>query len=106
MALGTLIVLFSVLFPPIARRMIAQDRNHAVVQWGMAEVVVKTEPQSRATGDMTQGEVVVRFRGSLHSARNISGLAELEVGRPAQIAYRVGRSGRVYIDLVQPLQAP
>jgi len=44
----------------------------------------------------------VRFRGKLYAAQKAINVEQLKEGRSAKITYRTGKSGRIYVDTVEP----
>jgi hypothetical protein len=102
-AIGVLIFLFALWFPEWARKSVKKDREEAVPQQGVATVAMLIDAKPNVTGKPSPQQVLVRFRGGIYSAGSITGFDELREGQPAQIIYRIGRSGRVYIDNVGPV---
>ena len=107
--------LFFLLFPWVGRGLMKRDHDEAPQQQGVATV----EQVTPSTADTLSGQVEaplveVRFRGKLeivrkppHETRDtMLDITHLHVGSEAQIVYRIGRSGRVYIDSVAPLPTP
>jgi hypothetical protein len=70
---------------------------------GVATVATLVTPKSVDMDHAAMPQVTVRFRGGIYSAREIAGIGQMRIGQPARITYRVGRSGRVYVDRVEPL---
>jgi hypothetical protein len=102
-ALVALVFLFALVFPGWMRHAIRTDREGATPQQGVATVAILVPPMKDATDQLSPPQVSVRFQGQILGAKEVVGLDELKVGQPAQITYRVGKSGRVYVDRVQPL---
>ncbi|HZO89743.1 MAG TPA: hypothetical protein VFB38_15545 [Chthonomonadaceae bacterium] len=100
-----LIFLFCLLFPAWSRRALKQDRAGAVPQQGVATVAMLIDAKPSVTDKPSPAQVLVRFHGQLCSAKTIGGFDQLREGQPARILYRVGRSGRIYVDRVEPLPA-
>lgn len=99
---GVLIFLFALLFPEWARKSVKKDREGAVPQQGVATIALLIDAKSSVTGKPSPRQVLVRFHGGIYSAGSITGFDALRENEPAQIVYRIGRSGRVYIDSVGP----
>ena len=108
LALGAFIFLAFALIPPYLRfteKKKMEDRLAAPVQHGIARVKAIA---TRSEGDVTNyfsGQVLVDFRGKNVMAQNILKLDKLKEGQDVDIAYRVGKSGKVYIELVSPLNS-
>jgi hypothetical protein len=100
---GVLIILFALVFPDWARRSVKQDRENAPPRQGTATVAMVVDTKPSVTGTPSPREVLVRFQGQIYAAKTIQDFDTLKVDHPAQIVYRVGRSGRVYVDSVAPL---
>jgi hypothetical protein len=96
-------VLFALIFPGWMRHAIRADREGATAQQGVATVAILVPPMKDAADLISPAQVSVRFQGQILGAKEVLGLEELQVGQPAQITYRVGKSGRIYVDRVQPL---
>jgi hypothetical protein len=105
-AIGVLIFLFALWFPEWARKSVKQDRESALPQQGVATVAMLIDAKPSVTGKPSPAQVLVRFRGGIYPVKSILGFDALHENQPAQIVYRVGKSGRVYVDSVAPLTAP
>ena len=47
--------------------------------------------------------VQVKLEGSIYEAKAVIDLPKLKEGQPAKVTYRVGASGKIYVDTVRPL---
>jgi hypothetical protein len=105
---GGLTLLISIVWPGIARRVLrpARERDYAAatLQKGIATVttIIPARPDT-FSGRLGPARVLVRYQGRIYEPAEVFGLAELKENQPAQIMYRVGQSGRLYIDSVEPL---
>lgn len=88
---------------PILRTYTKRDRADAPVQHGIGIVEQIVPPRVEENAKPLPAGVWVRINGTLASADTVFGSAQLAVGRPAEVTYRVGRSGRIYVDRVEPL---
>jgi hypothetical protein len=100
---GVLIILFALIFPEWARHTFKADREGARPQQGIATVALVVDTKPSVTDTPSPREVLVRFHGHIYPAQVIHDFEALQVNKPAQIVYRVGKSGRVYVDSVEPL---
>lgn len=64
--------------------------------------VVVVVPPGNEMGFAKPPRVTVRFRGHLYETSRIVRFSELRPGKAALLTYRVGRSGQIYLDLVEP----
>ena len=104
LTVGTAATLFSVIFPGWARHKYKRDHDDAPVQIGIAPIaLVVPSVANPFQGTMEPARVLVRFHGATPDAKKIIGLDHLHAGQQAQIMYRIGRSGRLYVDSVEPL---
>jgi hypothetical protein len=102
-----LIVFFAFLgLSPLLRSLTRRDRESAVPQQGFATVVQILPPHVEENSKPTPAQVWVRFEGQMLPASEVFGSEALKVGEPAEITYRIGKSGRIYIDRVEPLPPP
>ncbi len=102
---AVLVFLFAMIFPDWARRALKNDRAGAVPQQGIATVALRVETRPSVTDTPSPPEILVRFRGQIYAAKAITGFDALQVDQPARIVYRVGKSGRIYVDSVAPMSA-
>ena len=112
LTIGISAFLFSLLFPGWARYKFKHDHDDAPPQRGTATVEqVVPSVANQFSGQVEKPMVEVRFRNQTlivrkpkdESEDRQQDISRLHVGSQAQIVYRVGRSGRVYVDSVEPL---
>ncbi len=65
--------------------------------------VVSVVPGDRQATDNPTPWAMVRFHGRLYSARSAADAQALHEGGEARIVYRIGRSGKAYVDRVEPV---
>jgi len=98
------LVMFSFLgADPILRTLRKRDQVGAEPQVGVAVVTTLVPPRTNETGDRMPPLATVRFRGHIYGANQVYDVARLKVDALARIEYRVGKSGRVYMDAVEAL---
>jgi hypothetical protein len=101
------IVFFAFLgLDPLLRSMTKHDRSEGVPKQGTATVV---ELQAAKLDDYDRplpASVLIRLDGNLYLTEKVFGFSELHIKSPAHVLYRVGPSGRVYIDRVEPIATP
>ena len=107
LVVGTFVVLCFLLADPLLRYYRKNDFKDALPQEGVAIVTTLVMPPASVMGD-TKGDqqrpfVQVRFRGHVVDAARTPDAQRLQVDKPAQIGYRVGKSGRIVVDWVAPL---
>ncbi|HEV2471601.1 MAG TPA: hypothetical protein VGS41_02980 [Chthonomonadales bacterium] len=96
------VFLAALILPGWLRIAIRADRAGARPQSGTATVAI-LEPQSTdVSGQTSPAQVDVRFRGRIIPAKEIVHFEALRLNGPAHIIYRIGKSGRIYVDSVQP----
>lgn len=105
-SVGTLVVLLFIFLDPIVRSSVKRDVAGAVPRTDIAVIVTTVPPTAIDMDHPATAHVTVRYRGGLYSPRDIVGSDLLHVGATARITYRVGRSGRIYVDRVEPLTTP
>jgi hypothetical protein len=105
-AIGLTVFLAYAIIPEWFRLSRKSDIEGAVPQQGVATVAILVRPGPVDLGNPTTPQVSVRFQGQLLSVKAAEELDALAVGQPAQIEYRVGKSGRIYVDRVRPLPEP
>ena len=98
-----LIVAAFLFLDPILRSWVKRDQAGAAPQHGVATVEILVLPPPNTIGMDVRPQVSVRFQGHLYSVRTVENAFNLRQGQPAQIEYRVGRSGRIYMDRVEPI---
>ncbi len=95
--------LFGSALRPWIRRKHDQDLQGAVPRSGVATVEVRYGAGPHQEGDAPRPWALVRFNGKLYPTKTAAGIQQLREGEPAAISYRVGKSGKIYVDSVQPL---
>jgi len=90
---------------PLLRSSVKRDMKGAREQQAEATVVILVVPDRIHTEGDSKPQVSVRFRGKIYTAANAYEAEALKIDAPAQIEFRVGRSGRVLVDSVEPLPA-
>lgn len=100
------------LLHPLASMLLKNDQAGAVqrVETGTIEQIV---PAHRPVNSPLSGNaerdrwipalVSVRVHGQLATTEHVTGSSELHIGRAAQVTFRIGKSGRVYVDQVEPI---
>jgi hypothetical protein len=106
LAIGTIVLLAYIGLDPLLRKMTKQDRANGTPHEGTAIVVDRRMPKLDDYDRPIPASVVVRFKGDLYPTERVFGLSELHVDGPAHILYRIGSSGRLYIERVEPIAAP
>ena len=91
---------------PLVRAFVKQDRAGSTARIGVGTVEQIVPPHIEENAAPLPAQVWVRVNGRLTSAESVFGSAQLKVGGEAQVTYRIGRSGRVYVDRVEPLPGP
>jgi hypothetical protein len=103
---GAIVFLAFLGLDPLLRSMTKRDRGEGVPGQGTGTVVdlhvAKLDDYDRPL----PASVIVRFQGNLYLTEKVFGFSELHIKSPAHILYRVGPSGRVYIDRVEPVATP
>jgi hypothetical protein len=74
-------------------------------QQGVATIIILVVPDRIHTEGDSKPQVSVRFNGKIYSAANAYEAEALKLDGAAQIEYRVGKSGRLIVDSVEPLPA-
>lgn len=92
-----------VFLDPIMRSAVKRDLKGAPQQQAQATVVILVVPDRIHTEGDTKPQVSVRFRGKIYSVSNTYEAEALKLDGPAQIEYRIGKSGRVVVDSVEPI---
>lgn len=103
---GTVVALAFLGLDPLLRKATKDDRKQGVPREGTAQVVDRRPPKLDDYERPIPASVLVRFQGKLYPTEAVFGFSELQVGAPAHILYRVGPSGRLYIDRVEPMVGP
>ena len=100
---GSLVFLSFLGLDPILRSFRKRDQMGAVTQEGVAIVTTLIPPRANENGDPMPALATVRFRGHIYAANRVYDVARLKIDAPARVEYRVGKSGTVYLDSVEPL---
>jgi hypothetical protein len=103
--IGAFVLISFLAADPILRGMRRRDQIGAKPQEGTAVVVTLVPPRSNENGDPLPALATVRFAGRIYAANQVYDVARLKVDAPAHIEYRVGKSGAIYLDAVEPLDA-
>ena len=106
LAIGAFVFLAYLGLDPLLRHMTKQDRARGIPQESTAVVVDRHEAKLDDYDRPIPASVIVRFQGKLYPTEKVFGFSELHVDAPAHILYRIGPSGRLYIDRVEPIAAP
>ncbi len=92
---------------PLIRQVRQSDLRGAVTRQGVATIEILYRSGPTDQGDTpTTPWAVVRFQGRLYRTPRALDAPELREHGPCLITYRVGRSGRIYVDSVRPLDTP
>ena len=106
LAIGAVVLLAFLGLDPLLRSMTKRDRAQGIAKEGTATVVdlhlAKLDDYERPI----PASVLIRFQGSLYPTEKVFGFSALRLAGPAHILYRVGPSGRIYIDRVEPIAEP
>jgi len=107
LVIGTLVMIaFAVggALRPWVRMSRRADLNGAESRTGIATVTARFGANSNVIGDSIKPWAQVRFHGKLFPAREAVDIEKLRDGDEARITYRIGKSGRTYVDRVEPLE--
>jgi len=88
---------------PILRSFRGRDQVGAVTQEGVAILTTLILPRAGESGDLMPALATVRFRGRIYAANRVYDVARLKIDAPARVEYRVGKSGAIYLDAVEPM---
>src|SRR5580700_11297296 len=102
-AMIVLITATFIFLDPIMRSSVKRDMKGAPEQQAEATVVILVVPDRIHTEGDSKPQVSVRFRGKIYTVASAYEAEALKMDSPAQIEYRVGKSGRVIVDSVEPL---
>lgn len=89
-----------------ARRAQRRDLDGATTRIGTAIVAAPIVQGHDPVGKARAPWALVRFGGRVYTVTRVRGPDGLHVDRAARIEYRVGHSGRVYVDQIEPLPNP
>ena len=106
LTLGTIVLLAFLGLDPLLRSATKRDRLRGTPHEGTAIVVDRRSPKLDDYEKPIPASVLVRFQGKLYPTEAVFGFSELRVDAPAHIVYRIGPSGRLYIDRVEPIVGP
>jgi hypothetical protein len=104
LVVGALVLLSFLFADPLLRSMRKRDQAGAKPEMGVAIVVTLAPPHLNENGDLTPALATVRFQGRIYAANHVYEVARLKVDAPAWVEYRVGKSGAIYLDAVEPLE--
>ena len=107
--IGAFVFLCFLALDPLLRHYRKDDFKSVLPQQGVATVITLVLPAVNIEGD-TKGDqqrplVGVRFRNGIYNAARVYDVKHLKLEQPAQIIYRVGKSGRIVVDSVEPMPA-
>lgn len=102
--IGAIVLLSFIALRPILHGLTEHDRASAALQTGAATVVQLIPPRIEENLKPLPAQAWVRFHGELLPVKEVFGSAQLSVGQPAKILYRIGRSGRIYVDSAEPAE--
>ena len=103
---GSLVValmIFGGMLRPMLRRAKAADLKGAQPRHGIATVTARFGATQVIGATKKRQWAQVRFQGKLYGSDRARRIEALRDGEPARITYRIGKSGRIYVDLVEPL---
>ena len=104
LVVGGFCLLSGIFVPWLGRRYMRQDYKNAVSQQAVGEIAFLTEAHEEK-GVHYDAQVLVRFPLGLKPLGKISDAEAKQfiVGEKVNISYRVGKSGRVYVDTIAPI---
>ena len=102
------LMLFGTALRPMLRRRKSADLEGALPQKATAIVTARFGANSNLVGEAVKPWAQVRFQGQLYAAQTAKNVEQLKEGESATITFRIGKSGRIYVDTVEPAspQAP
>ena len=106
LVLGTLVMIAMAVgsaLRPWLRRMRTDDLIGAEERTGIATVTARFGSDPNLVGETVKPWAQVRFQNRLYAAHDAVDIDKLKDGDEARISYRVGRSGRIYVDKVEPI---
>lgn len=89
---------------PILRRGKTSDLAGAPIQTANARIEALYGANPNEEDSRTKPWAMVRFEGKLLPAASAEHIERLKVGATARIQYRIGRSGKIYVDQVEPAE--
>ena len=96
-------MLFGTALRPLLRRRKGADLAGAVPQSAIATVTARFGANGNVVGETVKPWAQVRFHGKLYAAQKAINVEQLKEGESAKIIYRTGKSGRIYVDTVEPV---
>lgn len=101
---GLIILITSafVFLDPILRSSMKRDLAGAKPREGIATVVILVIPDPAHNEMDVHPQASVRFQGDIYPVKEVFRPEGLKVDAPGLIEYRVGKSGRIYVDSVEP----
>jgi hypothetical protein len=105
---GLITTLCFIIVPGVGRQMMKRDYANALPQQGVATVALIVEERYDVGRDVRYPpKVLVRFHGDVHRVRKVTpdDIVGLEVNQQARITYRIGKTGRVYVDNIAPMSS-
>jgi len=101
---GLVCLLCGIFVPWLGRRFMRDDHDKAIPQQAVGEVVLLLAERID-NGVRYDPNVQVRFAKGLNRVPKITNAQAKEfiVGQSVNITYRVGKTGKVYVDAIAPL---
>ena len=106
LVIGTATFLCFLALSPILRSATKRDREGSPPMSGTGTIEQIVPPHIEENTRPIPAQVWVRINGTLAASQTVFGSAQLRVGGPALVTYRTGRSGRIYVDRVEPIPPP
>ncbi|MDE2125392.1 MAG: hypothetical protein KGJ62_02260 [Armatimonadetes bacterium] len=103
LTIGAFVVASYALFPAIVAPLVRRDREEAAPRAGVGVVAILVPAEPGMFGEKQAASVSVRFHGGIEAAAHITDFQALRLGQPAKVIYRIGKSGRIYVDSVGPI---
>ena len=100
-----LIIATFVFLDPILRSWKKRDLAGANPKEGVATVVILVIPDPNHNEMDVKPQATVRFQGGIYPAKEVFRAEGLKIDAPCLIDYRVGKSGTIYVDSVEPVPA-
>jgi hypothetical protein len=98
------LMIFGTALRPILKHRKSADLEGAAEQTGTAIVTARFGANVNVIGDPVKPWAQVRFRGQLYAAQKALNVEQLKEGESAKVTFRVGKSGRIYVDTVEPVR--
>lgn len=102
--LGTIITALFLFLDPIVRSSVRRDKAGQILQTAAALVVTLVPPGSSEMGNPTTPEIMIRFHDKLYYCTKAVDFDKLRKDQPAMITYLTGKSGKIYVEKVAPLE--